>query len=578
MSELQFKNSEHKERRMLTLLLFFTFMVFYTPFAISLRINEINSNPLNQTYADEYVEIYGFKGFNLTNFTICDNKSCDNLTLYKWLNSNYALITTNQSNYKDVNATVYVVDDSRIGNGLNNIEDCIYLRYRGILIDYICYNISVEKGNSLQFINGTWIECSITPGEENKCENIEEFKIIYPEIVLNKGKEFSVLINALNLSKLYDVKIDVKDINGTRLSEIYDENLNKWKSSYYYINSVNLSNKTFLIKINGNYVGESLMEVKIRDIKTYEIPIKIVNYYVKGQQENSTNESNESVVEKSYVEIKEYPEEAKEGEIIKVKIGVYRGNTRKYAVYAYIYDKENNKKVSEETVFYATNKYINYTLTIPIKIKSIGKDKKYEIILEGLDKKDQKIIYLRKEEKSNETKKTSEEKTSIKEYENKSYDSFHYKYDDFEIYFNVQKNIQKDYFIDIMIKNGDKWKKFYIWSYLYSGTTCYSCEKSREENLKVLELEPNKSKSVRLKDQIIKEIEGIQKVKVKLLEEGKKTPKEFSFDVFVNSPYKDKVNKIIYESKKNKRWITIFSYLILLFAFILIVIIFKKEL
>lgn len=549
---------------------FFSFIFsLYSLFAIN--INEINYNPINQTYADEYVEIYAYNEFNLSNFLICDLVKCNSLILYNFLNSSYFLITTNTSNYLNVNATVYVVNGTRIGNGLNNDGDCVFLYYSNLLIDFVCYNISIDKGNSLQLINKEWRECPITPGDENYCLSEENFSIQIPRNLLNKNKEFVVVIDAKNKDRLYDVKIDIK-ANETRLSQIYHNN--SWRSTYYYIYSVNLSNKSFILRINSNYTGEALAEIKIKDIATYFFPINIFDFFI--EEKNETNQTTES-----YLEILDYPEKCKEEEIIKVKLKVYRGNTRKYAVYAYIYDKENKKEISEKTIFYANEKFKEYVLTLPIKIKEINDNKKYLLIVEGLDKKEEKEIFIEKEKTKEKIKgKTREKNENIKNFsklneeekENKFYSS------NFDAYFYFDKNIDKDVIIKVELTNKDKDKNFYVWSYIYSFDDCISCEKSREENYVKIFVKENETVEFDLFDKIIKNVTGYYKLKINILEENGNLS-EFDFNVFVKN-YEEikeiKIKKVIYEGKTIKNTEMALYILIFLILLLILLIIFKK--
>jgi hypothetical protein len=217
------------------------------------------------------------------------------------------LITVEGSNYADVNASVYFVNGSKIGGGLNNDGDCVYFYTPNFifLIDFVCYKGNGKKGNSFQFFGGSWQECPITPGYENFCEGQQQqeqeqqqkqsqqkFSVFYPSNVLNNGKEFVVLIDTEDKS-LYDVKIDIT-ANGERLSEIWNENEGKWKSTYYYVTGLTLNNKTFVLRIKGNYSGEANMDVKIRNgtkTDSFSFSIKIHNYFLPQEQEKTKEEN-----------------------------------------------------------------------------------------------------------------------------------------------------------------------------------------------------------------------------------------------------------------------------------------------
>ncbi|MEM2768642.1 MAG: hypothetical protein QXL50_01825 [Candidatus Pacearchaeota archaeon] len=546
-------------------LFIFLFIFLYLRNSFALNINEINFNPINQTYEDEYIELYAYENFNLSNFLICDLVKCNNLTLYKFVNSNYFLITTNKSNYLNVNATIYVVNGTRIGNGLNNDGDCIFLYYSNLLVDFVCYNKSVDKGNSLQLINLKWQECKITPGEENYCEQEENFSIEIPKNILNKNKEFVVLIDAKDKTKLYDVKIDIiTNDSNERLSQIYYNN--SWRSTYYYIYSVNLSNKTFILRINSNYNGLAIAEIKIKNIVNYFFPVNIVNFSIK-------EETNENISNISYLEILDYPENCEEEDIIKVKLKVYRGNTRKYAVYVYIYDEENNKEISEKTIFYANEKFKEYVFTLPIKINEINSSKNYILIAEGLDKVDKKEIFIKDKYKTQEKPKYYEEKNKEENEEEKWLN-----FSNFDIYFYFNNYIYDDLILKVKIKNKDKDKNFYLWSYVYSNDECISCENSKDENYVKVFINQNEIVELNLYDKIIKNFYGYSKLKINVLQEDGQL-NEFDFNVFINKKEEVKeikVKKIIYESKTIKNSEKIIYFLVFLVLFLILLIIFKK--
>jgi hypothetical protein len=126
---------------------------------------------------------------------------------------------------------------------------------------------------------------------------------------------------------------------------------------------------------------------------------------VKGNKENAEdgydNEETDSNEEDSRISIIDiiYPKEssAKFGEMIKVKIEVYKGNTGKTLVSAYVEDNEG-KKASEITSLYLHDKYMAAELTIPIQLKPNCDGKlsfgSYTLVITGLDDEDSTNIKL----------------------------------------------------------------------------------------------------------------------------------------------------------------------------------------
>ncbi|MEM1535042.1 MAG: hypothetical protein QW199_01480 [Candidatus Pacearchaeota archaeon] len=505
----------------------FCFFSFLLPCTAAININEINCNPENQTYADEYIEIYGYAGLDLENFTICDSNKCNSLIKYKAENSSYSLITTNQSNYKDINASVYFVNSTRIGNGLNNDGDCVYLYYQNFLIDVVCYSGTIQKGNSWQLFSGSWQKCSLSPGSgsENVCESgqgsqgqnrsesqgQEEFSIFYPLAILNKERPFVFVIDAANKSRLYDVKIDITSQDGKRLSEVWNENTGDWQSTYYYVESLNLSNKSFILKIKSNFTGDALAEVKIRDEASYFFQVKVVDYALSGEGGEGGEEGEVSGEGSAESQIKILDLQEAGCESIKVKLRVYRGNTRKYAVYVYAFDKEKGREVSEKSIFYANTKYVNYTLTIPIKLKTITESKSYWIVAEGLDERDEEKIFIQACQ-SNKTQssqpsqssrsESSKSSTSKTEQNKESKRTFYF--DTFDVSINDMSFDGNELRINAEIRNRASERNFFVWSYVEQGSACISCKVSKEENAKQISIAENSSVELSLENNLSK--------------------------------------------------------------------------
>lgn len=94
----------------------------------------------------------------------------------------------------------------------------------------------------------------------------------------------------------------------------------------------------------------------------------------------------------SEIEILDVDDAARFGQTIDVKLRVYRGDTRKYAVYAEIED------ISKETTMHFDDKFTNYTLTVPIQIKPNCKEEypngRYRLVVHGLDADDSERILV----------------------------------------------------------------------------------------------------------------------------------------------------------------------------------------
>lgn len=116
--------------------------------------------------------------------------------------------------------------------------------------------------------------------------------------------------------------------------------------------------------------------------------------------QNQNNQSNELEQEtSSEIKITDFPEEAKFGDTIEVKVKIYRGDTNKYAVYVYV--EKDDDRVSEKVTVHADSKYSTYRKTLDIDLDCKNESGDYKIIVEGLDERDTETIYIESCYKSN---------------------------------------------------------------------------------------------------------------------------------------------------------------------------------
>jgi hypothetical protein len=92
--------------------------------------------------------------------------------------------------------------------------------------------------------------------------------------------------------------------------------------------------------------------------------------------------------------------------------------------------------------------------------------------------------------------------------------------------------------LSIHIKNDASPHTFTLWSYVYKGNTCYSCNHGkgkREDNQLVFLLKANEARNIALDNLIDKGIEGDYLIKVKLVKDNQKTPKTITKNIYVTS-------------------------------------------
>ncbi len=417
------------------LLTLFFIVLFSSSVSALIVVNEIMFNPVGDE-DNEFVEIYYNSWVNLSGYTVEDLSSSDILKEVKVENnSNYALIVENSFNFSGINSSVYTIGSS-IGSGLNNDGDLIILRdNKSKIIDLVYYSDSWggdDNGFSIERIdtNGdsndkdNWkdsLSNNGTPGNlnsvvnQNDCDwnvfvltekdifNITEFefKVRLEKIKGENKQNFTIkrkIINSENkVIKDYEL-LDVENVLNSKTLGPYSPNLDG--NDAYYLN-VNITNLTCNDNnLNNNY-NSKLVFIKDNSVVT-----------LSGS--NSSNNEGLNKNESKLDIIKIFDEDSiKFGDVAKVKIKVYKGDTQDYSIKLFIED-DNGKDVSEISNIHIFGKFREETLTLPLAIKDNCNLKfgegKYNLILEGLDKikeEDIEIKYGKCEETKTESSSVS---------------------------------------------------------------------------------------------------------------------------------------------------------------------------
>lgn len=213
------------------------------------------------------------------------------------------------------------------------------------------------------------------------------------------------------------------------------------------------------------------------------------------------------------------------GEILQVNLDVYRGDTLKYAVKAWVSDYRG-WKVSEVTTIHVKPKFTNHIITLPIALKSDCNsrygDGVYTLNIEGLNLSVQEKINIRGSskfcknitvEKNVCTNTTSEKKPKF------VFDLIAPKFIDNnpEYYFYIENNHNESH-------------TFSLSSYLFSGSRKFS-----EILNKIVILPPYSVKSVKF-NLNHHAFSGFYKIMVKAVVDEQKTIRSFSEDVVVFLP------------------------------------------
>lgn len=142
-------------------------------------ITEVMANPLNES--DEWIELYSPQPVNVSEWLIGDRTSNDTIVCSDGdcITSGYFLITGKYGARDSINpsAAYFTTDDSRIGNGLANANDCVRISQITSQnpssqpgYDFFCWNSTVEGKSWTLLEEDGWALCqSPTPGEANSC-------------------------------------------------------------------------------------------------------------------------------------------------------------------------------------------------------------------------------------------------------------------------------------------------------------------------------------------------------------------------------------------------------------------------
>ena len=237
--------------------------------------------------------------------------------------------------------------------------------------------------------------------------------------------------------------------------------------------------------------------------------------------------------QESEIRITDSPNDARFGEEIEVEVEIYRGNTSKYAVYVYV-EKEDGEDVSEKISFHCDEKFQNYTETFNLELDCENEEGDYIIVAEGLDERDEEYIEINiceEYENSNQ----EENGTNGEESEGVTIGDFTY-----ALTIPNTIYISQDFSLQVRITSqAEQDQEFLVWSYVYLASKCYSCTDTitRESNAKSIIVPSGDSAEVSLMNVVESDSAepGIYKLKVKILQQGLKTPKEFTYNITLES-------------------------------------------
>lgn len=552
------------------------------PFVLAeIRINEVMANPSCSESYCEYVELYNndTNSVNMTGWKITDGDdedvleggSGDEIIIP---GNSFAMIVDSDSRVYsnfDVGEVnwIYVEDDS-IANKLNNGGETLMLKdNKGDEIDSVTYP-SLDEGESYNYINGRWEKGEATPGRDNiaNTTSVNDYSVIsISEFLPDPEGEDDANMPKGEWVELYNVGNVDLDLLGFEFYDNYGSEADVVitetttsdgtviKSKDYlvvYMNGVSgfLNNKGFekisLYDLNGNLVDEVSYEGSDEGVswsyseEEWQRTAPTLGY---GNLDNSSSMQSEIKIEEIY-DLGDG--KAEWGDIIRIKLFVYKGNTEKNVVWMWVEDREGNR-VTKKSKFNVYDKFLNYSFTYPLGlpadceedfVSGVGKIK-----VSGLDTSTEENLDIRERPLCKDgTKKLRVSK-------------FEYEVVDFEK--EIEDN--SEFTTKVRVKNNQKEElKVDIWSYVYSGKKHYVKE-SDEENAQTLTLESGGEEVVELKN----EIEGISeakspRLKINILKEDRKTPYSITKELevveseSVKKGFNQVTGNVIYENKDVK--------------------------
>lgn len=210
----------------------------------SISVSEIFYNPLGSDYCCEFLEFYANQPLNISGYIVGDASSNDSLQLIKWSNSNIALIIPQNFSYVNIsnlNCNVYSVD-SRIGNGLNNNGDQIYLyNSNNSMVLNFSYSNTAPEGYSLQSMidNDLWVSILPTPCELINYTQFFDVSIFSNMSVINISTNLTDVLTANNSANKSTIIINVSLFTLTA-SSITDFSQASVETSVYYNGSLRI--------------------------------------------------------------------------------------------------------------------------------------------------------------------------------------------------------------------------------------------------------------------------------------------------------------------------------------------------
>ncbi|MBT4936254.1 hypothetical protein HOL21_01280 [Candidatus Woesearchaeota archaeon] len=490
-----------------------------------LEITEIMVDPLGDDDATkplgEWIELYNSGD---------DSVYLDGLVLYDEDDANELYITKTNTNTLELCSKCYTVvyRDNDGDFDLSKVEDSVRL-YTGypisdnLLIDEISFTNAIEGTSFSKFDNG-WYKTVPTPGNENKYTAGCDWKI---EIDMNNSifhttdMDFDIIVSRIFGEKQnVTVKGIIENVFGEPIKEYSPWTNKKITTSNTKKYTPNLHEGVYQIR----FWIESLMCGDTDNTNNDVTKLVAIN-----PQYKETTSSLE--IERMYLG---NDNKAEWGDQFTAKINVYKGNETRYSVQVWV--EKDDEKVSKTTKLSIHDQYKQYPLTIPIQlepncnnkiddgnvllvVEAFGLRTEKEFLVKGVDNEICKdyLDYIKDQEDEIERKKVG--------------------------YRIIEKPLEifsgEIFPIKVQLLNGNDVQPYTVWSYMYRGSTCYSCDGSeRDGNKQRVILQPDEVQIVEFLLKADDVQEGEYKIKVKVQKGNQKTVKDITETITVVSEKK----------------------------------------
>ncbi|MBI2134938.1 lamin tail domain-containing protein [Candidatus Woesearchaeota archaeon] len=542
------------------LLLLSAFLIFIDA-TNGMLISEIMADPVADESLNEWIELYNNESveINVSGWLIGDDSENDTLEggLYNKEGTiipayGFAIITDDATRVYDnfnvsIDAMRLYVDDSSIGgSGLKNDGENLSLYdNHGNLIDRKTYN-STTDGLSWAFVNGSLHKSSPTPGFSNDgsaiinegCDYAVNF--ILSKTLFDNSSDFTFKLRASKISGTptnFTMKAKIEDLNGKLMKEyspFTNESISTQRTSSEFTPNLD-EGKSYILESNITAECDDGNSENNFDTQIITIKGKPLDEKSSISIENVLDLGNDN--------------QAKFGQVIRVRLSAYKGNTNKESIAVWIEDN-NGRSVSKQSRTGLKSKYMNYSITIPVQIdpncdESFDNDN-YMIKSEGLDSQDEEEVRIED---------LTDSMCDVKIIESKKSAAAGFDFDlgNFNEIVDADSKLSANIVLD---NNNNEDMDMKLWSYVYRGSKSYSGE--REENMKEFTLKANSLQVVELSNSLDGIEPGNYKFKVVLNKNNQKTNNEITKDIVVkigkdeNNGLEDLEGKEVYGKAENK--------------------------